>query len=128
MNFFFLQSTKTGDNVEQCVSTSNFPSDHQESFHHKSGPEFVDNVQSHCKSIMERMRVIKGSVNGFSEDKDSVVSRENNAVVDTSPESTIHKAEGQTSSGMDSQEQCQKIKERIQKIVELVRSTAQKVS
>ena len=77
---------------------------------------------------MERMRVIKESVNGFSEDKDSVVSSENNAVVDTSPESTINKAEGQTSSGMDSREQCQKIRERIQKIVELVRSTAQKVS
>lgn len=127
MNFFFQQSTKTGDSFDQCASTSNFPNDHQESFHQKNGTEFVDNVQSHCRSILERMRVIKESVNGFSEDKDSVDSSENNAVVDNSPEST-NKAEGQTSSGMASQEQGQKIKERIQKIVELVRSTAQKVS
>lgn len=76
---------------------------------------------------MERMRVVKQSVHGFGEDKDSVYSSENNPLVDTSPEST-NNAHGQECSEMDPQQQGQKIKERVERIVELVRSTAQKVS
>lgn len=129
-NLLSLQSNKTDDNIsaEQCASTSSFPRDHQETIHQKSGTKFVDNVQLHCKSIMERMQVIKQSVNVSGEDKDSVDSSENNPFVDdTTPESTDG-AHGQKSSGIDPQEQGQKIKERVERIVELVRSTAQKVS
>ncbi|XP_078352429.1 uncharacterized protein LOC144637168 [Oculina patagonica] len=123
-----MESNRTDDNIsaEQCASTSSFSRDHQESVHQKNGTDFVDNVQLHCKSIMERMEVIKQSVNVIGEDKDSVDSSENNPFVnDTSPEST-NDVHGQKSSAIDPQEQVQKIQKRVERIVELVRSTAQK--
>lgn len=76
---------------------------------------------------MERIRVVKQSVHGFGEDKDSVDLSEDNPLVGSSPEST-NNAHGQECLEMDPQEQGQKIKERVERIVELVRSTAQKVS
>ncbi|KAJ7357402.1 hypothetical protein OS493_024913 [Desmophyllum pertusum] len=43
-------------------AASNFPRDHQESSHQRSGADFVDNVQLRCKSIVERVRLINQSV------------------------------------------------------------------
>ena len=130
--FFSLlpsQSIKADGDIgaQQSASTSNCPRDRQESFHQKSGTEFVDNVQLHFKNITEKMRVIKRSVDGFGEDKDSLDSSDRKPVDDAFPESTDgHAAE--KFSEMDPLQQGQKIKERVERIVKLVRSTAQKVS
>lgn len=123
-----LQSNKADSDIraEQSASTSNFPGDRQESFHQKSGTEFVDSVQLHCKSIMERMRVIKQAVDG-KDGKDSLVSSDQNPVDDASPESTNDGC-AQKFSEMNPREQGQKIKERVERIVKLVQCTAQKVS
>jgi len=78
---------------------------------------------------MERMRVIKQSVDGIAEDKDSLDSRDQSPDVnDITLESTNDKRAAEKFSEMDPQEQGQKIKERIERIVQLVQSTAQKVS
>ena len=123
-----LQSNKAEGDIgaEQCASTSKCTTDRQESFHRKSGTEFVDYVQLHCKTITERMRAIKQSVDGTGEDKDSQDSRNQNP--DTTLRSTddVHAAE--KFSEFDPQEQGQKIKERVERIAKLVQSAAQKVS
>jgi len=78
---------------------------------------------------MERMRVIKQSVDGIAEDKDSLDSRDQNPDDnDITLESTNDKRAAEMFSEMDPQEQGQKIKERIERIVQLVQSTAQNVS
>jgi len=124
-----LQSNKAEGDIgaEQSASTSKCPTDRQESFRQKSGTEFVDYVQLHCKTITERMRAIKQSVDGIvREDKDSLDSRNQNP--DTTLRSTddVHAAE--KFSEFDPQEQRQKIKERVERIAKLVQSAAQKVS
>ena len=125
-----LQSTKANGDIgaQQSASTSNCSRDRQESpLNQKSGTEFVDNVQLHFKNITDRMRVIKQSVDGVGEDKDSLDLSDKKPVDDAFPESTDgHAAE--KFSEMDPLEQGQKIKERVERIVKLVRSTAQKVS
>lgn len=78
---------------------------------------------------MERMRVIKQSVDGIAEDKDSLDSSDQNPDVnDITLESTNEKRAAEMFSEMDPQEKGQKIKERIERIVQLVQSTAQNVS
>ena len=76
------------------------------------------------------MRVVKQSVDGTTgtgENKDSLDLRDKKPVDDAFPESTDgHAAE--TFSEMDPLQQGQKIKERVERIVKLVRSTTQKVS
>lgn len=78
---------------------------------------------------MERMRVIKQSVDGIAEDKDSLDSNDQNPDVNgITLESTNDKRAAEIFSEMDPQEQGRKIKERVERIVQLVQSTAQKVS
>lgn len=78
---------------------------------------------------MERMRVIKQSVDGIAEDKDSLDSSDQNPdVSDITLESTNDKRAAEMFSEMDPQEHGRKIKERVERIVQLVQSTAQKVS
>ena len=72
--------------------------------------------------------MVKQSVDGVGQDKDSLdLSDTKKPVDDAFPESTVgHAAE--KFSEMDPLQQGQKIKERVERIVKLVRSTAQKVS
>lgn len=124
-----MQSNRLDGDIgaEQSASTSDCPiRDRQESFHQKSGTEFVDNVQLHCKSITERMRLIKQSVDGIGEGKDSLDSSDHNQ--GSTLESTSDEHAAEKFSELDPQEQGQKIKERVERIVKLVQSTAQKVS
>ena len=124
-----MQSFKAdaGIGTQQSASTSNCPRDPQESFHQKSGTEFVDNARLHFKNITERMRVIRQSVDGIGEDKDSLDSSDQKPVDDALPESTDGLA-AEKFSEMDPLQQGQKINERVERITKLVRSTVQKVS
>ena len=73
------------------------------------------------------MRVIKRSVDGIGQDKDSLHSSDKNPVDEAFPKLTDGHA-AKKFSELDPQEQGQKIKERVERIVKLVQSTAQKVS
>lgn len=78
---------------------------------------------------MERLRAIKQSVDGIAEDRDSLDSSDQNPDVnDITLGSTNDKRAAEMFSAMDPQEQGQKIKERVERILQLVQSTAQKVS
>ena len=77
---------------------------------------------------MERMRVIKQSVDGISEDDDSLDSTDQNPDHDITHKSKPDERAAEKFSEMDPQKQGQQIKERVERIVKLVQSTAQKVS
>ena len=72
------------------------------------------------------MRVIKQSVDGTGEDKNSLDSRNQNPDSTTESTNDVHSTE--ELSELDPQGQGQKIKQRVERIVKLVQSAAQKVS
>ena len=75
---------------------------------------------------MERVRVLKQSLGLPGTSQDSVDSTENEPICNTSPESA--KVTEMQSSEINSQDQGQRIKEHVERIMDLVRSTEQKVS
>lgn len=88
--------------------------------HHESRAEFFETVQLHCKAVMERVRAVKESLNLSDPSKQSQRSSDKEKFSDFSPERTEGKKE--QSLGLNAQDQSQKIKENVERIIELVRS------
>ena len=128
---FFAQFDNIDCNVSEPSSaakepeeagTSNRPSipDNLMELHHENRAEFFETVQLHCKAVMERVRAVKESLNLSDPSKQSQRSSDKEKLSDFSPERT----EGQKGQcfGLNAQDQGQKIKENVERIIELVRS------
>lgn len=87
---------------------------------HKNRTEFVESVQLHCKAVMERVRAVKESLNLPETSQHSQRPSDGERIRYFSPEPT--EGTKKKSSGLDVQDQGQKIREHVERIIDLVRS------
>ena len=87
---------------------------------HENRTEFVESVQLHCKAVMERVRAVKESLNlpETSQHSRRPSDRERIRYFSSEPTEGTKKK----SSGLDVQDQGQKIREHVERIIDLVRS------
>ncbi|PFX15478.1 NAD-dependent protein deacetylase sirtuin-2 [Stylophora pistillata] len=104
------------------ANTSSYPSipNNLMELPHENRTEFVESVQLHCKAVMERVRAVKESLNLPETSQHSQRPSDRERIRYFSPEPT--EGTKKKSSGLDVQDQGQKIREHVERIIDLVRT------